>query len=69
MRTETSPDYLNNHITKEMDEQINISGDLLSQAIENADGVPYQLTFGTGIGDGFFLVSHPKSSPRCFFNR
>ena len=55
MRTETSPDYLNNHITKEMDEQINISGDLLSQAIENADGVPYQLTFGTGIGDGFFL--------------
>jgi hypothetical protein len=55
MRTETSPDYLNNRFTKEVEEQFNISGDLLSQAIENADGVPYQLTFGTGIGDGFFL--------------
>jgi len=38
-----------------VEEQFNISADLLSQAIENADGVPYQLIFGTGIGDGIFL--------------
>jgi PAS domain S-box-containing protein len=38
-----------------VEEQFNISGDLLNQAIENADGVPYQLIFGTGIGDGHFL--------------
>ena len=54
MRTEASPDYLNAHVNKEVEEQFNISADLLSQAIENADGVPYQLIFGTGIGDGYF---------------
>ena len=55
MRNEASPDYLNNRFAKEVEEQFNISGDLLNQAIENADGVPYQLIFGTGIGDGHFL--------------
>jgi signal transduction histidine kinase len=55
MRTEASPNYLNSRFTKEVEEQFNISSDLLSQAIENADGVPYQLIFGTGIGDGYFL--------------
>jgi PAS domain S-box-containing protein len=55
MRTEASPDYLNNRFAKEVEEQFNISGDLLSQAIENADGVTYQLIFGAGIGDGYFL--------------
>lgn len=55
MRPETSPDYLNNRFAKEVEEQFNISGDIFCQAIENADGVPYQLIFGTGIGEGYFL--------------
>ncbi|MGC1391662.1 MAG: PAS domain-containing sensor histidine kinase [Bacteroidales bacterium] len=55
MRPETSPDYHNNRLGKEVEEQFNISADLFYQAIENADGVPYQLNFGTVLGDGYFL--------------
>lgn len=55
MRTETSPNYQNNRSGKEVEEQFNISGDLFLQAIENADGVPYQLNFGIGLGEGNFL--------------
>lgn len=54
MRPESSPDYLNCRPGKEVDEQMTNSADLLSRAIENADGVPYQLIFGPAIGEGYF---------------
>jgi|GEM_PF-738910 Signal transduction histidine kinase len=55
MRPVTSPDYLSCRISKEVEEQFNNSGDFFYQAIENADGVPYQLVFGPGIGEGYYL--------------
>jgi len=55
MRPETSPDDQSCRFCKEVDEQFYISGDLFSQAIENADGIPYQLIFGQGLGEGYYL--------------
>ena len=55
MKPETSPEFSNSRLVKEVEEQFNMSGDLLCKAIENADGVPYQLIFGPGIGEGYFL--------------
>jgi signal transduction histidine kinase len=55
MRPEISSEYSNNRITKEVEEQFNITADLYYRAVENADGVPYQLIFGDEIGNGFFL--------------
>ena len=55
MRLETSPDYLSCRFVKETEEQFNNSGDLFLQAIENADGVPYQLVFGPSVGQGYYL--------------
>jgi signal transduction histidine kinase len=55
MQPATSPGYMNWHFTKEVEDQFNNSGDLFSQAIENADGVPYQFIFGPGAGKGYFL--------------
>jgi signal transduction histidine kinase len=55
MRSENSPDYLNSRFGKEVEEQFNNSGDLFCRSIENADGVPYQLVFGSDIGEGNFM--------------
>ncbi len=55
MRPEISPENPNNRFTKEVEEQFNITADILCRAVENADGVPYQLIFGADIGDGLFL--------------
>ena len=55
MRPATSPDYLSCHFDREVEEQFNNSGDFFYQAIENADGVPYQLVFGPGVGKGYYL--------------
>jgi signal transduction histidine kinase len=55
MRTAITADYQSCHFSKEMKEQFNNSGDFFFQAIENADGVPYQLIFGQGIGEGYYL--------------
>jgi len=54
MRPESSPGYQNCNTAKEVDEQINYSAECLSQAIQNAGGVPYQLVFGNAIGEGSF---------------
>lgn len=53
MRTSTSPEYLNYRFNREA--QVNNSGDFVSQTIENADGVPYQLIFGRDAGEGYYL--------------
>src|SRR5664280_849868 len=55
MRPEISPENPNNRFTKEVEEQFNITAYILCRAVENADGVPYQLIFGADIGDGLFL--------------
>ena len=55
MRPETSPDYLNCHFNRDVEEQFNNSGELFSQVIENADGVPYQLIFAPTLGDGYYV--------------
>jgi signal transduction histidine kinase len=55
MRQETSPEYLNNRMEKMVEEQFNNSGVLFNQAIENAGGVPYQLNFSDGTGEGYFI--------------
>lgn len=55
MRPETSPDDQGCRFCKDVEEQFNISGDLFFQAIENADGIPYQLIFGQDIGEGYYL--------------
>ena len=54
MKPESSPDYLNCRPANEMDEQTDHSAGCLSQAIENAGGVPYKLIFGTALGEGYF---------------
>ena len=54
MRTANNPDHLNNPLSREVEEKLNNSGDLY-QAIENAGGVPYQLVFGTRLGEGYYL--------------
>jgi signal transduction histidine kinase len=55
MRTATSTDYLSCRFAKEVEEQFSNSGDLFYQAIENADGVPYQLVFGREVGEGYYI--------------
>jgi signal transduction histidine kinase len=54
MRPATTPGFQNENLTRGVDEKLNYSGDLYS-AIENADGIPYQLLFGKRIGEGYFL--------------
>jgi signal transduction histidine kinase len=54
MRPDTSPDYLNCRFNRDVEDQFNNSGEFFNQAIENADGVPYQLIFASSIGDGYF---------------
>jgi signal transduction histidine kinase len=77
MRTSTSPDYLNYGFNREIETPVNNSGDFLNQAIENADGIPYQLVFGNGAGDGHYLkmgsgikqllgITHAEFTERLF---
>jgi signal transduction histidine kinase len=55
MRTSTSPEYRNYRFNRELEAHGNNSGDLFNQIIENADGVPYQLVFGSSIGNGYYV--------------
>lgn len=55
MRPETSPDYLNCRFNRDAEEQFSNSGEFFNQAIENADGIPYQLVFGPSLGEGYFV--------------
>jgi signal transduction histidine kinase len=55
MRASPSPDYLNYRFNREVEAKVRNSGDLYSQAIENADGVPYELVFGRSVGDGYYV--------------
>jgi signal transduction histidine kinase len=55
MRPETSPDYLNCHFNRDAEEQFNNSGEFFNHAIENAEGVPYQLVFGPSLGEGYYV--------------
>jgi len=55
MRTSTSPEYLNYRLNTELEKQVNNSGDFYSRTIENADGVPYQLVFDRGLGNGYYM--------------
>jgi signal transduction histidine kinase len=54
MRPAITPEFQNENLTREVEEKFNNSGNLY-QAIENADGIPYQLVFGKRIGEGYFL--------------
>jgi signal transduction histidine kinase len=49
------PDKMSYRFSKEEEEHLIHSGILYCQAIENADGVPFQLIFGPQPGDGFYL--------------
>jgi hypothetical protein len=51
MGTSVTPDILNYHFAKEVED----SSDYLTQTIEYADGIPYKLIFGRELGDGYFL--------------
>lgn len=55
MRTVKSPDKMIGLIGKDVEDQFINSGVLFSQAIENADGVPFQLIFGPCPGEGYYL--------------
>jgi signal transduction histidine kinase len=55
MRDSKSPGDLNFRMKKSNDEQYINSGDLYCNAIENADGVPFQLIFGQQPGDGYYV--------------
>ena len=55
MRAVKSPDNLSYRFSKEEEEQFINTERLYCQAIENADGVPFQLIFGPKIGDGYYL--------------
>ncbi len=54
MSSETSPDYLNCRFNRDVEEQFSNSGEFYNQAVENADGVPYQLIFGPALGEGYY---------------
>ena len=53
MRLENSQDYTGSRFSKEVEDSLSIQV-ILRQAIENADGVPYQLIFGNGTGEGYY---------------
>lgn len=55
MRTAISPDCLDTSLPKVSDKQLNISGDIFFQVIENSGGIPYQLVFCDGEGKDYFL--------------
>ena len=55
MRTATSPEYLNYRFSKDISDQLASNGDFFKLAVENADGIPYQLVFGTNVGEGYYI--------------
>ena len=55
MRAAKSPDNLSYRISKDAEKQFINSGGFYCQAIENADGVPFQLIFGPRTGEGYYL--------------
>jgi PAS domain S-box-containing protein len=55
MRVEKSTDKPDYSFSKIDEENISNSGTIYCQAIENADGVPFQLIFGSQIGEGYYL--------------
>ncbi len=57
MRAAKSPENIIRRLNKGVDELSFSSGALYSKAIENADGVPFQLIFGPKIGDGYYLTA------------
>jgi signal transduction histidine kinase len=56
MLSEKFPDNQSAHFCKNADEQFINSGVLYCNAIENADGVPFQLIFGPRPGEGYYLT-------------
>ena len=54
MRNSNPPDIKNYRIGNEGNDFLNEAGPLYFQAIENADGVPFQLIFGQEIGEGYY---------------
>lgn len=77
MRTAKSSDNPGYCISKDADEQSANSGTFYCQAIENADGVPFQLIFGPRIGEGYYLnvgtgirqllgISPAEFTEKCF---
>jgi signal transduction histidine kinase len=55
MEPEEHPGKINYNSVRSTEEQFINSGMLYSQAIENANGVPFQLIFGPLPGEGYFL--------------
>jgi signal transduction histidine kinase len=55
MSASKSSDDLNFRMRKSIEELSINSGDLYCNAIENADGVPFQLIFGQQPGDGYYV--------------
>jgi len=55
MRVVKSPDISGNRFFNESEEQFKKSGSHFYQAIENADGVPFHLVFGTEVGEGHYV--------------
>jgi signal transduction histidine kinase len=56
MRVGKFPDNLICSFSKNTEGQFNNSGALYCQAIEHADGVPFQLIFGPRSGEGYYLT-------------
>jgi hypothetical protein len=54
MGPSTIPEILNYHSAMGAD-GVSFSSGFLYRTIENADGIPYQLIFGSELGDGYFL--------------
>jgi signal transduction histidine kinase len=55
MRTAKSQYNHGSHFSRDEKKKIPDAGDFYCQAIENADGVPFQLIFGPQIGEGIYL--------------
>jgi signal transduction histidine kinase len=56
MKPENFRGYPASRFSKEVEDHLFNSGDFFNQVIENADGVPYQLIFGNGAGEGYSMT-------------
>lgn len=56
MSTIKFPDNRGSRFSKDAEKLFIHSGDLYYRAIENADGVPFQLIFGPKLGEGYYLT-------------